>query len=490
MENIFDEISFINKEGLRQYNILINGCWDCIDPEKVMEVRNPANNELIGLVPNCSAENVKFAVDSAKKANNLAAFSPIERLDIMEKASALALENKDYLAEIITRESGKPIAISRGEVETTAERLRLTIEEVRVLYGEYLPGEWVHDTRNKFAIVIRKPLGIVAAISPFNYPFFIAAAKIIPAILAGNTLIAKPASDTPLSLIHFVRILETAGIPKGTINIITGKGRYVGDALIENPDIAAISFTGSTKVGEYITSKAGIKKLHLELGGKAAAIVLKDADIESAAKEISRGTFRNSGQRCDAVSRVLIEKGVKDQFVKTVVREMENFRTGDPMDPKTTVGTVINQTAVDHINGLVEDAIDKGAVLVKGGKSNGLFYEPTLLDNVTLDMKIAWEEIFGPVMPVIEVENYEDAISISNRSEYGLDSCVFTENINLAMKISKMLEDGSVTINAAPAHGIGHFPFGGNKKSGLGREGLKYSIDELTKLHTIIFSQK
>lgn len=489
MDNIFDEI-FTESGGVKNYKILINGCWTCFGNEKSFDVYNPASGEIFAKVPDCSIEDAKSAIVAAKNFSEMKKIAPIHRLEIMERASELVNEYKDYLAEIITRESGKPISVSLGEVKATYERLRLTMEEVRVLYGEYLPGEWVEDTKGKFAIVLRKPIGVVLAISPFNYPLYIAAAKIIPALLAGNTVIAKPASDTPLSLIHFVRILEVAGVPAGAIQVITGRGRDIGDVLITSDDIDAISFTGSTKVGEYIASKAGIKKLHLELGGKASAIVLEDADIELAAKQICKGTFRNSGQRCDAVSRVLINKKIKNKFIEKVLEEVKNYKTGDPMDKNTVMGTVINEGARDRIHSLVEDAISKGAKLLAGGKYNGLFYEATVLDNVNLSMKVATEEIFGPVMPIIEVNSTEEAIEISNSSEYGLDSCIFTENIHLALKIAKQLEDGSVTINSAPAHGVGHFPFGGNKKSGLGREGIKYSIDELTKLHTIIINEE
>ncbi|MEJ5285459.1 MAG: aldehyde dehydrogenase family protein [Brevinematia bacterium] len=489
MSNIFNEI-FTESAGVKNYKILINGCWTCFGNDKSFDVYNPANGEIFAKVPDCSIEDAKSAIVAAKNFSEMKKIAPIHRLEIMEKASELVNEYKDYLAEIITKESGKPISVSLGEVKATYERLRLTMEEVRVLYGEYLPGEWVEDTKGKFAIVLRKPIGVVLAISPFNYPLYIAAAKIIPALLAGNTVIAKPASDTPLSLIHFVRILEVAGVPAGAIQVITGRGRDIGDVLITSDDIDAISFTGSTKVGEYIASKAGIKKLHLELGGKASALVLEDADIDLAAKQICRGTFRNSGQRCDAVSRVLINKKIKDRFIEKVLEEVKNYKTGDPMDKNTVMGTVINEGARDRIHSLVEDALSKGAKLLSGGKYNGLFYEATILDNVNLSMKVATEEIFGPIMPIIEVNSTEEAIEISNSSEYGLDSCIFTENIHLALKIAKQLEDGSVTINSAPAHGVGHFPFGGNKKSGLGREGIKYSIDELTKLHTIIINEE
>lgn len=490
MSKNFEDIYFFDENGKKNYRIVINGCWNCLATGDKFEVTNPATGEFIAYLPNCSEIDVENAIKSAKEYKEWKKYTPVQRLEIMEKAGKLLEENIDTLAKIITEESGKPISVSIGEVKATAERLRLTQQEVRVLYGEYIPGEWVEDTQNKFAIVLRKPLGVVAAISSFNYPLYIAAAKIIPAILAGNTVVAKPSSETPISLIYFVKILEMAGMPEGAVNIITGRGKIIGDKLVSHEDIAAVTFTGSTNVGAHISKLAGMKKLHLELGGKASAIVLEDADLDNAAIHICKGTFRNSGQRCDAVSRVLVQKSVSDKLIEKILKESEKYPIGNPMDMKTGVGTVINEAAIKRIDSLVKDAVEKGAEILTGGKYSGLFYEPTILKGVTVDMRIAWEEIFGPVMPIIEVESADMALEISNKSEFGLDSCIFTENINMALKISREMEDGTVSINASPAHGVGHFPFGGNKLSGMGREGLKYSIDELTKLHTIIVNEK
>ncbi len=489
MEDLFADVRVQDAAGIWNYRNLVNGCWDCLSSGSYFEVRNPATGELVGRVPNASAQDVRQAITAAKAALKMMNFTPLERLEIMARARGLLLERADFLAETITRESGKPIALARGEVDATAERLHLAQEETRVLYGEYIPGEWVTDTQNKFAIVLRKPLGVVVTISPFNYPLYIASAKIIPALLAGNAVVAKPASDTPLSLILFVRILEKAGLPPGTINVITGRGQDIGDILVQSPDVDAISFTGSTPVGEAIAAKVGVKKLHLELGGKAAAIVLADANLDLAARQICSGVFRNSGQRCDAVSRVLVQRDIHELFLEKVLAEARGYATGDPLNPATALGTVIDRAAVDRIQGLVDDAVGRGARLLLGGRAEGLFYPATILDGVTPDMRIAWEEIFGPVMPILTVDRPEEAVRLSNASEFGLDSCMFTQNLELALTIARQLQDGSVTINGVPVHGVGHFPFGGNKKSGLGREGLKYSIDELTKLHTIILTQ-
>ncbi len=486
----FDGIFYTDENGIKHYRVLINGCWNCTASGEEFIVENPATGEVIAYVPNCNTIDVDSAIIAAKEYKMWKKYTPLQRLEIMEKAAEILYENRSGIADIITEESGKPISVSEGEVKATIERLKLTQQEVRVLYGEYIPGEWVEDTQNKFAMVLRKPLGVVAAISSFNYPLYIAAAKIIPAILAGNTVIVKPSSETPISLIYFVKILELAGMPAGTINIITGKGKVIGDRIVAHDSIDAVTFTGSTNVGKHIAKIAGMKKLHLELGGKASAIVFEDADIKNAVEHICKGTYRNSGQRCDAVSRVLVQKSIKEKFMEELLKEVEKYKIGNPKDNRTTVGTVINRAAIERISKLVEDAKLKGAVVVRGGTFSGLFYEPTVVDNVTVNMDIAWEEIFGPVMPIMEFDNEEEALDISNRSEYGLDSCIFTENLNRALKISKEMEDGTVTINGAPAHGVGHFPFGGNKLSGIGREGLKYSIDELTKLHTIIVNQR
>lgn len=486
MEDLISQVSKKDSNGILHFHTLIDGCWQCLSSGRFFDVHNPATGELVARVPDCDPDDVRNAVAAAKKGRALGTIPPIRRLEIMEKARELVLENAELLARMITLESGKPMSVSRGEVKATAERLELTMEETHVLNGEYIPGEWGPDTKDRFAIVLRRPVGVVASISPFNYPLFIAAAKIIPAILAGNTVVAKPASDTPLSLILFVRILELAGIPSGAINIITGRGREIGDLLVSHPDVNAVSFTGSTSVGEHIASIAGIKKLHLELGGKASAIILADADLDRAAAAVCRGAFRNSGQRCDAVSRVIVEESVHDALLERIIKESAKYITGDPLNDKTEMGTVINEKAVARIQGLVDDAATKGALLVKGGRSDGLFYEATILDRVTTDMRIAWEEIFGPVLPVMTVRNAAEALEISNRSEFGLDSCVFTQDIDKALALARELHDGSVTINGMPQHGVGHFPFGGNKKSGIGREGIRYSIDELTELHTII----
>jgi acyl-CoA reductase-like NAD-dependent aldehyde dehydrogenase len=489
INEIFDVVYEQEKDGKKAFKNFLNGQW--IHPESAdyFSVNNPATGESFASAPLCGEEHIDLAIESANESQYSDDFSPLERLEVVEKAAQILSDNAEGLARSITEESGKPIGGARREVHATVERLRLAREEARVLYGEYIPGEWVEDTEGKFAIVLRNSIGVVGTLSPFNYPLFIGAAKIIPALLAGNSVVAKPASDTPISLLLFGRILQKAGLAYGRLQILTGKGSVLGSCMAENPQVAAISFTGSTSAGKSIASQAGMKKLHLELGGKAAAIVLQDADIQCAASEICKGTFKNSGQRCDAVSRVLVYKDIHKRFAEAVLDEASSYKVGSPLDEDTKIGPLINERALEKVDRLVSSAIDAGARPLCGARHEGFFYNPTVLDGVTRGMDIAEREIFGPVMPIMTFDTIEEAVDISNSSEYGLDSCVFTDNLKTAISVAKRLQDGSVSVNAAPAHGVGHFPFGGNKKSGMGREGLKYSIDELTRLHTIVINE-
>jgi acyl-CoA reductase-like NAD-dependent aldehyde dehydrogenase len=408
---------------------------------------------------------------------------------MFDSARQILSKERDKFLNTLVQEAGKPIKVAEGEVDATIERMRLTLEEANVTRGDYIPGDWVMDTIGKFALVIRQPRGVIAAIGPFNYPLFIMSAKLTPALVSGNTVIAKPSSKTPLSFLMLSRVLERAGIPAGCLNVVTGTGGTIGDLFPKNEKIDMITFTGSTEVGHHIAEVQSMKKLHLELGGKAAAIVLGDANLDLAAIEVAKGGLKFSGQRCDGIDRVLIESEIADEFVLKLLEEIEkNYsKLGDPKEPGTQLGPLIDDRAVKRVDALVKDAIEKGAKLLTGGKYENLFYYPTVLDNVTEDMDVAWVESFGPILPIIKIKNIEGGIELANKSDYGLDSCIFTDDIYKAIGAGKRLQDGEVTINAAPGHGVGNFPFGGNKDSGMGREGIGYSIDEMTKIHTIVF---
>ncbi len=473
------------------YRLFIDGKWTASSNKKTFDVRNPHDNSLIGKVQSATKSDAEKAVLAANRAKNtIANMNTIERIELLEKIHELVLKYQKDLVNIIVKEAGKPLEVARGEVKATAERLHLTTEEAKYLEGKYIPGDLVPETSKRFAIVSRKPLGVVLAISPFNYPLFISIAKIAPAIAAGNAVVSKAASDDPICMLMFARLAELAGMPRGCLNVLTGSSREIGDYLVTHPRINMISFTGSSSVGKHISDKAGMKRLHLELGGKGPALVLEDADLDNAAKEVVKGALKYSGQRCDALSRILVAERIADRFVKMTTSEVKKWKMGNPMDEKTKIGPMINENAVKKVEELVEDAKNKGAKLILGGKRKGLYYTPTVLDRVTTKMRIAWEETFGPVVTIIRVKDMNEAVKVANQSKYGLDASIFTEDVDRAIEIAKKLEDGSVTVNGAPSHGVGIFPFGGDKDSGIGREGIGYSIDEMTKLHTMVFNRK
>jgi len=477
------------KKRAKVYKLFIGGKWIESSNRKTFDVRNPATGELVARVQKATPDDALKAIESAHKTKSVIAGMPaIHRIELLEKIHELVLRYKKDLVDVIVQEAGKPVAYAEGEVKATFERLHCAAEEAKAFQGEFIPGEIAPDTVKKFAIVSRKPRGIVLAISSFNYPLYISVAKIAPAIASGNSVVLKAASDDPICTLMFARLAELAGVPRGVFNVVTGSSSEIGDLMVSDKRVSMISFTGSTYVGKHIADIAGMKRLHLELGGKCPAIVLEDADLNLAVKECLTGTLKFSGQRCDAVSRIIVTKGIVNDFVERILQEIKKWRVGDPRNRKTKVGPLINQKAIEKVDVLVNDALEKGAKLLLGGKKRDLYYYPTVLDNVNQNMRIAWEETFGPVVTIIRVKDEKEALKIANQSNFGLDACVFTKDVNKAVEIARKLEDGSVTINAHPSHGLGNFPFGGDKDSGIGREGLNYSIDEMTKLHTIVFT--
>jgi len=483
---VFGPIYSVSDAGILEFKMLLEGRWISL-PQRI-EVRTPIDDALVATVPDASEREAERAVESSHANRNAIRTIPaVEKIEIFQRTRELLLQNKDSFVRILTLEAGKPASNAEGEVKATAERLKLTPEDYGKIRGEHIPGDWSEETVGTSADVLREPLGVVLAISPFNYPLYITATKVIPALLAGNAVVVKTSSKDPISFLMFSRLLEVAGIPAGALNVVTGRGA-IGEYMAGHDKVAMLTFTGSTEVGKRLARAAGLKRLHMELGGKGCAIVLADADLDLASKETVKGSLSYSGQRCDAISRVFVEKLVADPFLQRVVKELEAYKLGDPRDPSVNLGPLIDKAAVERVHALVTDAIDKGAQLVKGGSHEDNYYQPTILDNVPLEAKIMWEETFGPVIPIVRVRDVDEAIELANRSRFGLDSCVFTNSINLARKVAKRLEEGEVTINAAPRHGVGYYPFGGNKDSGLGREGIGYSIEEMTRLKTIVYN--
>ncbi|HOW34991.1 MAG TPA: aldehyde dehydrogenase family protein [Candidatus Omnitrophota bacterium] len=484
---LFDAVMKTGTDGVWQARNLIDGRW-VESSGGYFPVISPVDGQAIARVPKASVAEVKEAIFCAEAAkSSIREIPAIDRITIFNRVLALLEKNEELFRELLLLEAGKPHHEAAGEISAVKERLRMTMQEVKKITGEYIPGDWSNDTSGKIAVVIHEPVGVVAAITSFNYPLYIPAAKIIPALLAGNSMVIKPASAVPLTLLCFVRLLEEAGFPKGVVNIITGSSE-VGDAIVSDPRIDMISFTGSTQVGKHIAGIAGLKKLHLELGGKGVAIVLDDADLDLAAKKCVEGSLKNAGQRCDAISAILVVDSIAELLIKKMHGEMERWPLGNPADAKTKVGPVISRQAAQQIKVLIDDAKAKGARLLYGGSVKDCYVEPTLLDQVPLDARIACEETFGPVVTVIRIKDEAEALKTASRPRFGLDSCIFTNNFYRIWKLAKQLQVGGVTVNDLPRHGVGYFPFGGIRDSGIGREGIGYSIEEMTRHKTLIFN--
>ncbi|MEM3852022.1 MAG: aldehyde dehydrogenase family protein [Methanomassiliicoccales archaeon] len=474
-------------DGIVRFKLFSGGKWFFPQGNEFLDVRSPIDNSVMARISKATEKECDLVLRDALAARQLIRRMPaVERAAVMSRAAQLLEKHSDAMRDAIVLNNGKTVADADGEIKSTIHRLNLVFEEARKIYGDYLPGDWAEENVGKFALIIREPVGVVLAISPFNYPLFITFTKAIPALLAGNSVIIKPPSADPLPAILMVRLMELAGIPKGALSLVTGPGA-IGSYLAENSAIDMVTFTGSTGVGKELTKISGIKKIHLELGGKGVAIVLRDADLEGAADKVLSGALKNAGQRCDAISRVLVQKDVAEKFYALLQQKIVKWKEGDPREKSSSIGPLIDGKAVEHVTGLIQDAVQRGAKLVHGGKAHGNYVEPSLLLDVPLDAQIMWDETFGPVVPVATFGTIDEAIEISNRSEYGLDSAVFTRDLNNAWKISKRLEVGEVTVNNYPSHGVGFFPFGGVKDSGLGREGIGYSIEEFTNMKTIVF---
>ena len=484
----FKPIYEISDDGSLNFKMLLAGSW--VSLQERVEVRSPIDGGLVATIPSASRGEADRAVEGAYiNRHSIRVIPAVQKIEIFQETREQLLRNLDAFVTILALEAGKPRSNAEGEIKSTAERLKLTPEDYGKIRGEHIPGDWSDETIGTDADVLREPLGVVLAISPFNYPLYITATKVIPALLAGNSVVVKTSSKDPLSFLMFARLLEISGIPSACLNVITGRGP-IGEYLASLEKVSMLTFTGSTEVGRALAKVAGLKRLHMELGGKGCAIVLKDASLDLAATETVKGSISYSGQRCDAISRVFVEEQIADIFVKKVMAEVATYKMGDPRDPSVTLGPLIDHGAVDRVDELVTDAVKRGASLLTGGKHEGNYYQPTVLDRVPIDARIMWEETFGPVIPIGHVKDADEAIQLANKSRFGLDSCVFTNDINLARKVAKRLEEGEVTINAAPRHGVGYYPFGGNKESGIGREGIGYSIEEMTRLKTIVYNWK
>ena len=474
---------------MTRYQNLVNGEWK--SSEKEITIYSPINQEELGTVPAMSQVEVDEAMQAARAA--LPAWrdlAPVERAAYLHKAAAILERDKEEIGTILAKEVAKGFKAAIGEVVRTAELIRYAAEEGLRITGQAMEGGGFEvASKNKLAVVRREPVGVVLAIAPFNYPVNLSGSKIAPALIAGNVVMFKPPTQGSISGLLLAKAFEEAGIPAGVFNTITGRGSEIGDYIIEHKEVNFINFTGSTPIGERIGRLAGMRPIMLELGGKDAALVLADADLEHAAKQIVAGAFSYSGQRCTAIKRVIVLESVADKLVTLLQAEVAKLTVGDPFD-NADITPVIDNASADFIWGLIEDAQEKGAQALTPIKREDNLLWPVLFDQVTKDMKVAWEEPFGPVLPIIRVANVEEAIAFANESEFGLQSSVFTNDFKKAFEIAEKLEVGTVHINNKTQRGPDNFPFLGVKGSGVGVQGIKYSIEAMTNVKSIVFDVK
>ncbi|MDG8078012.1 NADP-dependent glyceraldehyde-3-phosphate dehydrogenase [Streptococcus pneumoniae] len=474
---------------MTRYQNLVNGKWKSSEQE--ITIYSPINQEELGTVPAMTQTEADEAMQAARAALPAwRALSAVERAAYLHKTAAILERDKEEIGTILAKEVAKGIKAAIGEVVRTADLIRYAAEEGLRITGQAMEGGGFEAaSKNKLAVVRREPVGIVLAIAPFNYPVNLSASKIAPALIAGNVVMFKPPTQGSISGLLLAKAFEEAGIPAGVFNTITGRGSEIGDYIIEHKEVNFINFTGSTPIGERIGRLAGMRPIMLELGGKDAALVLEDADLEHAAKQIVAGAFSYSGQRCTAIKRVIVLESVADKLATLLQEEVSKLTVGDPFD-NADITPVIDNASADFIWGLIEDAQEKEAQALTPIKREGNLLWPVLFDQVTKDMKVAWEEPFGPVLPIIRVASVEEAIAFANESEFGLQSSVFTNDFKKAFEIAEKLEVGTVHINNKTQRGPDNFPFLGIKGSGAGVQGIKYSIEAMTNVKSIVFDVK
>ena len=454
---------------------------------EAIEVRSPFDGAVIGEVPKLSADDVDSAVLSAKATlrNHIPAW---RRAEILYDASLAASERREDLARIIATEAAKPIATARLEAARAVSTLGWSSLAARRLAGEVLPMEGSMVGEGKLAYTTRVPVGVVGAISPFNFPLNLVCHKVGPAIAAGCPIVLKPASQTPFSAFALAEILRECGLPDGYLTVVTGSGAEVGNAIVEHPDVAFISFTGSADVGWTLNQKAARKRVCLELGNSTPIIVAADSDWEEAVERIAAGGYSHAGQSCISVQRAYVQREIASQFTEALVSRVEQLVTGDPMAEDTNVSALITESDRDRVKSWIDEAIGQGATLLCGGEIEGSVLTPTVLDDVTLDMKVASEEVFGPVVGVQTFGDLDEAINLANGTRYGLQAAIYTSNINEAMRATRELDFGAVLVNESPTWRADLMPYGGVKDSGNTREGPDYATWEMTERRLVVIN--
>jgi lactaldehyde dehydrogenase len=468
-------------------DILVNGEWS--SAEDRVEVTHPYRGSVVGSVPFIGQHRVTEAIEAADAAVRESSLSAYERYELLSIAADNVENRLEEIAQTVTSEQGKPITEARQEVDRTVQTLRLSAEEAKRQFGEYVPMDPQKGTSRDHCFTQREPLGVVAAITPFNFPIMLMAHKVGPALAAGNAVVGKPATETPLSAIALFECLDEAaaevGAPAGLVNVVTGRGSTVGDVFLSHDAVEAISFTGSTAVGKYLAENSGMKELTLELGGNDPTIVWHDTDFEWAAEQVVDGACSNGGQVCNSVERVLVEESIEPEFVEALVDAASQVSIGDPHDPETDIGAMVSDDEFEGTVELFEETVEQGATVEYGGrygsKLGDRVFEPTVLSGVTPEMPAAAEEAFGPLIPVIPVDGFEAAIEEANNTEYGLEAGLFTQDIDRAKEAADRIDAGGVNVNTVSGFRTDHMPYGGFKDSGKGKEGIKYATEHFSR---------
>lgn len=472
----------------KAYQTFVDGQW--LHTDHTMEVINKFTGEPFATVPLADHALTQRAIASAKKAFQKFRKTPAhQRSAILDKAVALIASREEEIAAVISQEAGKAWKFSINEVQRSAETFKFAAEEAKRLHGETIPVDASRFGENRFGYFIREPLGVIAAITPFNFPLNLVAHKVAPAIATGNTIVLKPASATPVSALILAEILEEAGLPPGVFNVLIGPGGEVGDALVVHPDCRKITFTGSPAVGGQIVRKAGIKKVTLELGNNSATIIEPDADLEKAAARCVVSAFANSGQVCISLQRIYVNRLCVDQFTRIFIDKVKALKVGNPLDKDCDVGPLITPAEVERIDGWVQEAVAQGAVIAVGGRGEGRMYQPTVLTQVSEEMKVMCMETFAPVVSIVAYDSFEQVLELVNGSEFGLQAGVYTNDINKALQAVDDLDVGGVMINDTATYRVDHLPYGGNKMSGLGREGIRFAMEDMTNIKMVMINR-
>ncbi len=464
----------------------VAGQW--IDTEKKIDVLSPYDGTVVDIVPCADPGDVENAMESAVRGSRtMAALPGYDRYRILRAAADLIEARSEEFARTITLEEGKSLAESRFEVSRAVQTLTLSAEEAKRLHGETIPFDGAPGAAGKFGFTLRVPCGVVVAISPFNFPLNLVCHKVGPALAAGNAVVIKPATDTPLSALKLTEVLLDAGLPADGIACLTGLGAEIGDALCRDRRVRKITFTGSRDVGERICRMAGIKKVTMELGGNSPVIIMPDADLDKAAMAVAATGYSNAGQVCISTQRVLTSEKIYGDFLDALKPKVAALTMGNPLDERTKVGPMIREKDAIRIEEWVDEAVAGGAQVVTGGVRQGAIYAPTVVAEVSPDMRIFRDELFGPVVAVTRFDSIDEAIALANDTIYGLAAGIFTGNLEWAMRFAREVEAGNLMINWGPQWRADLMPYGGLKESGFGKEGPRYAVEEMTELKLVCF---